>query len=83
MAKKSELFTANSINTERYNLKSSCYFFINYYNNIFNKPPLGIEPKTFALQVQRSTTKLVGQKNDADEIRTRDPIGKWISSPSP
>ena len=30
MAKNSELFTANSINTERYNLKSSCYFFIKY-----------------------------------------------------
>jgi len=30
MAKNSELFTANSINTEQYNLKSSCYFFIKY-----------------------------------------------------
>lgn len=25
----------------------------------------------------------IPKKNDTDEIRTRDPIGKWISSPSP
>jgi len=30
MTKNSEFFTANSLNTERYNLKSSCYFFIKY-----------------------------------------------------
>ena len=35
------------------------------------------------LQSDALPTELTTQKNDTDEIRTRDPSGKWISSPSP